>query len=241
MTLAIDEETQTLVFGLEGRDLAPFLMPYKFAVDEMTTKIEILRQEFVHLHDYNPIEHVESRIKSPRGIIAKARRLGCPPDLDVMGSRIHDIAGVRVVCSFESDVYTTFDLLGSQVDVTVVEVEDYIAAPKPNGYRSLHAIVEVPVFMATGERAVEVELQLRTVAMDFWASTEHKIFYKYGQAVPASLLAELTDAAATAAELDARMQRLHREVASLALEPGTAGRRRSSGATGHPPRSPVRT
>lgn len=206
------------MFGPDGGELAPFLMPYQFAIYEMRTKIDILREEFVHLHDYNPIEHVTARVKNPRGIITKARRLNCPLDLDALRARIHDIAGVRVVCSFESDVYATFDLLSGQPDVTVIEVEDYIAEPKPNGYRSLHAIVEVPVFMATGAREVEVELQLRTVAMDFWASLEHKIFYKYDRDVPAELVAELTDAAVIAAELDHRMQRLHRQVAAASTD-----------------------
>lgn len=192
-----------------------FLMVYKFAIDEVTTKITILREEFEHLHDYNPIEHVNARLKSPESIIDKAVRRGCTLDPAVLRRQVRDIAGVRVTCSFVSDVYTIFDLLTGQNDIEVVEVEDYIASPKPNGYRSLHAIVQVPVFLSTGVEHLPVELQFRTVAMDFWASLEHKIFYKYNRDVPADLLAELTAAADTAAGLDARMQRLHREVAAL--------------------------
>lgn len=195
-----------------SRELALFLMRYRFAIDEITTKVEILRDEFAYVHDYNPIEHVESRVKTPDGIIEKALRRGCPLELEAIAKEIRDIAGVRIVCSFEADVYALFDILRRQTDVTVVEVEDYMANPKPNGYRSLHAIIQIPVFLSSGPQLVDVELQLRTVAMDFWATLEHKIYYKYGRQVPAALLDELTDAATIAAELDARMQRLHREI-----------------------------
>ena len=195
-----------------------FSMVYKFAMDEVTTKINILREEFSHLHDYNPIEHVNARLKNPQSIVAKARRRGCAMTFDGIRDEVRDIAGVRVVCSFVSDVYEIFDMFTSQTDVTVVEVEDYIATPKANGYQSLHAVVKVPVFLSQGAEDVYVEMQFRTVAMDFWASLEHKIFYKYDRDVPPMLLAELREAAETAARLDERMQRLHREV-SLLPEP----------------------
>lgn len=198
------------------RELARFLMLYRFAINEVTTKLEILRDEFTHAHDYNPIEHIKARAKAPEAIIAKAQRIGCPLDLHQIPRHIRDIAGVRVVCSFESDVYAVFEILTRQTDVTVLEVEDYIAEPKPNGYRSLHAIIQIPVFLSSGPEDVEVELQIRTVAMDFWASLEHKIYYKYGRQVPTGLLDELRDAASTAAELDERMQRLHREITAIA-------------------------
>lgn len=195
-----------------NRELTRFLMVYKFAIDEVTTKLGILREEFTHLHDYNPIEHVAARLKSPDSIAAKAQRLGTELTLDAIGSTILDIAGVRVTCSFVSDVYTIFSMLAEQSDVTVVEVEDYIAEPKPNGYQSLHAIVEVPVFLSDGPVTVPVELQLRTVAMDFWASLEHKIYYKYDRTVPDELLQELRDTADIAAQLDARMEALHQQI-----------------------------
>src|SRR5690606_4686905 len=145
------------------------------AIDEITTKINILREEFGHLHDYNPIEHVNARLKSPQSILQKAKRRGCELSFDDIREHVRDIAGVRVICSFVSDVYTIFDMLTGQDDVTVVDVDDYIAAPKPNGYQSLHATVQVPVFLSGGPEQVYVELQVRTVAMDFWASLEHKI------------------------------------------------------------------
>ena len=187
-------------------------MRYKFGMDEIVTKLNILRDEFAHLHDSSPIEHVSSRVKNPDSILEKMGRKGCEPTFESIAERITDIAGVRVTCSFVSDVYQVLDLLAGQSDVTVIEVRDYIATPKPNGYRSLHALIEVPVFLSDGEVPVLVELQLRTIAMDFWASLEHKIHYKYREDVPASLLDGLRDAAETASELDATMERLHTEV-----------------------------
>ncbi|WP_313356892.1 GTP pyrophosphokinase family protein [Microbacterium sp.] len=188
-----------------------FLREYEFGMREVETKISILRDEFTHMHAYNPIEHVKSRVKTPDSIVEKVARKGIEADFDVIRREITDIAGVRVTCSFVSDVYRLFDLLTQQDDVTVRLVKDYIAEPKPNGYRSLHAIVEVPVFLSTGPVAIPVEVQFRTIAMDFWASLEHKIHYKFDGRVPAHLVQSLTDAAEAAGELDVRMERLHRE------------------------------
>lgn len=189
-----------------------FLQRYKFGMDEVVTKVSILREEFAQNHAYNPIEHVTSRMKSLDGVIAKLRRKGLEPSFEMIRETITDIAGVRVTCSFVSDAYRVFDLLTQQTDLRVLKVKDYIAAPKANGYQSLHAVVEVPVFLSTGTHLVPVEVQFRTIAMDFWASLEHKIYYKYDRRVPQELLDELTDAAVTAAELDSRMERLHREI-----------------------------
>lgn len=189
-----------------------FMLTYRSGINEVTTKLSILSDEFVQVHRYNPIEHVSSRLKSPDSIMDKVLRKGIAPRFDAIGDQIHDIAGVRVTCSFTSDVYRVFDLFSGQSDVTVVEVKDYIAAPKPNGYRSLHAIVDVPIFLSTGQQTARVEVQLRTIAMDFWASLEHKIFYKYRGAVPDGVQASLTEAATTAARLDDAMERLHRDV-----------------------------
>ncbi|MFH8252233.1 GTP pyrophosphokinase family protein [Microbacterium sp. B2969] len=193
-------------------EMQRFLLEYRFGMQEIETKIGILREEFEHTHAYNPIEHVTSRLKSPDSLVDKVARKGIDPDFDTIRARITDIAGVRITCSFVTDVYRLFDLLSHQDDITVLQVKDYIAEPKPNGYQSLHAIVEVPVFLSTGRVAVPVEVQFRTIAMDFWASLEHKIYYKYASQVPEGLLAELKDAADSAAALDHRMQRLHREL-----------------------------
>ncbi|RXZ46183.1 GTP pyrophosphokinase [Agromyces binzhouensis] len=189
-----------------------FMQRYKFGMDEVITKLSILREEFSQAHAYNPIEHISSRLKSLDSVIDKMRRKGVEPSFDAIRSTITDIAGVRVTCSFVSDAYRIAELLTAQEDVRVLEVKDYIAEPKANGYQSLHLIVEVPVFLSTGAHPVAVEVQIRTIAMDFWASLEHKIYYKYDRRVPDGLLDQLTDAARTAAELDARMERLHREV-----------------------------
>ncbi|MGO4535779.1 GTP pyrophosphokinase [Leifsonia sp. 2MCAF36] len=193
-------------------DFARFIMPYKFGIDEISTKVSILREEFAELHDYNPIEHISSRLKSPESIEQKVIRKNCEPSFDAIRDAIHDIAGIRIVCSFVSDVYRVFDLLTAQEDVRTLRVKDYIAHPKPNGYKSLHVIVEVPVFLSEGPVLVPVEIQLRTVAMDFWASLEHKIYYKYDGEVPQGLLRDLTAAAATASQLDVTMEDLHRQV-----------------------------
>ena len=189
-----------------------FLLAYQFGLREVETKITILRDEFHEMHDYNPIEHVSSRVKSPDSIVEKIQRRGIDPDFESVRAHITDVAGIRITCSFVNDVYRLFDLLTAQDDITVREVEDYIATPKGNGYKSLHAILEVPVYLSTGRVDVPVEVQFRTIAMDFWASLEHKIYYKYDRLVPDDLLAELKNAADTAAELDTRMERLHREI-----------------------------
>lgn len=197
-----------------------FMLQYEFGVDELTTKIGILREEFRLLRDYNPIEHVSSRVKTPESIINKIARKGYDPSFDAIRASITDIAGVRVTCSFTSDVYRIADMLTSQADLTIIEVKDYIAEPKPNGYRSLHVLVEVPVFLSDGPVPVNVELQIRTIAMDFWASLEHKIFYKYRDDAPAGVRERLTEAAETAHHLDTVMEDLHNQVHSEADSPG---------------------
>jgi len=203
-------------FPLHLRDLRDqvqrFLLEYEFGLREVETKISILRDEFQEMHEYNPIEHVTSRVKSIDSVLDKIRRKGLTLDLATIRAEITDIAGLRVTCSFAGDVYRLFVLLTRQDDIRVISVKDYIAEPKENGYKSLHAIVEVPVFLSSGRIEVTVEVQFRTIAMDFWASLEHKIFYKYREQVPAGLREELKDAATTAAALDAQMERLHREL-----------------------------
>jgi putative GTP pyrophosphokinase len=196
-------------------DFARLMMSYKFGLDEVMTKVNILKEEFTYIHDYSPIEHVRSRVKSPESILKKAHRKNCPLTVDHIRASISDIAGIRITCSFVEDTYVIRDMLVGQDDITVIEVKDYIAEPKPNGYQSLHLIVEVPVFMSDRVESVRVEIQIRTVAMDFWASVEHKIYYKYDGAVPESLLTELKDAADAVTRLDTKMERLYGEVAKL--------------------------
>jgi len=196
-----------------------FMLEHKFGMDEIVTKLSILRDEFTHLHDYNPIENLSFRLKSIESLFEKMVRKGLvleeEPSFEEIRARVTDIAGVRVTCSFVSDVYRVFELLCAQADVRVVETRDYVATPKPNGYRSLHALVEVPVYLSGGSVPILVEVQFRTIAMDFWASLEHKIYYKYRRDVPQALLDGLHDAADTAFALDATMERLHQEVRGM--------------------------
>lgn len=189
-----------------------FGLMYRFALEEIGTKVNILQEEFRLMHDYNPIEHVVTRVKSARSIIAKAQRKKLPLRLDVIREHIRDIAGIRIICSFVSDIYRISEMIQSQSDVEVVEVKDYIRNPKPNGYRSLHLILKIPVFMSDCTERVFVEMQIRTIAMDFWASLEHKIYYKHDREVPDELREELRLAAETARDLDLRMEALHRRV-----------------------------
>ncbi|MEU5659191.1 GTP pyrophosphokinase family protein [Streptomyces sp. NPDC047737] len=194
------------------KDFQRIQMEHEFAVDEVLTKVSILRKEFLHLHRYNPIEHVGSRVKSPTSILQKVARLGIEPTPEAIRASIHDIAGVRITCSFIADTYRVLEALTFQTDVRVLRIKDYITHPKPNGYKSLHALIEIPVFLSTGPVPVTVEVQVRTIAMDFWASLEHKIYYKYDGSVPAGLVARLTEAAHLAELLDQQMEELHTEV-----------------------------
>ncbi|MBA8817286.1 putative GTP pyrophosphokinase [Microbacterium halimionae] len=215
MTSPIEEEQMTFSAAQlrAARDeMQAFLLEYRFGMQEIETKISILRDEFLNMHDYNPIEHVTSRVKNPDSLVEKITRKGIPADFESVRANILDIAGVRVTCSFVDDTYRLFDLLTAQDDIVVRTVKDYIAEPKENGYKSLHAIIEVPVFLSTGRVDVPVEVQFRTIAMDFWASLEHKIYYKYDRQVPGDLLANLKEAAVAASDLDARMESLHRQV-----------------------------
>ena len=201
------------------RSLARMMLSYKFGLDEVKTKIDILRQEFKYIHEYNPIEDVKWRLKTPESIIKKTRRKGYELSQGVIREHIRDIAGIRITCAFVSDIYRVAGMLMQQPDIEVEEYKDYIQEPKPNGYKSLHMILQIPVFMSDRSEKVFVEVQIRTIAMDFWASLEHKIYYKHEHAkeVPLSLKEELREAAETVAELDAKMARIHQEMQALKL------------------------
>ncbi|NLZ49510.1 MAG: GTP pyrophosphokinase family protein [Clostridiales bacterium] len=195
-------------------ELTRFMMSYKFGLEEVNTKINILQQEFQYIHDYNPIEHVKSRIKTPESILKKVYRKGLELSLSSIKENIQDIAGIRIICSFVSDIYKLSEMLQSQKDIKVLAIKDYIKNPKPNGYQSLHLILQVPVFMSDRMEEVCVEVQIRTIGMDFWASLEHKIYYKYNKKVPEKLLQDLKEAAETVNQLDHKMERINREVTS---------------------------
>ena len=164
------------------------------------------------IHDYNPIEHVSTRVKSSESIFLKIQKKGLPPTIDAIRDNIRDIAGVRITCSFVEDIYKVSEMLHNQSDIEIVDVKDYIADPKENGYQSLHLIIKIPIFMSDRMEMVYTEVQIRTIAMDFWASLEHKIYYKYNKDMPDHIYNELKDAALQAAELDRKMERLNKEI-----------------------------
>jgi putative GTP pyrophosphokinase len=191
------------------------LLIYKFALDEINTKIRILNEEFTLTHNHNPIEHVKSRLKKPDSIIEKLERKGLELTQYNMENYMSDIAGVRISCSFISDIYMIYELLKQQDDIHIIEIKDYIKNPKPNGYKSFHMIIEIPIFLASETKRVKVEIQIRTVAMDFWASLEHKIFYKYDKKVPKAIIESLNEASATVNSLDYKMEMIRDQVEQL--------------------------
>ena len=188
---------------------------YEAAIREIRTKLEILDLEFQMMHSRNPIHHMHSRLKTFPSAIDKMKRKGLPITIADMTEALTDIAGVRVVCSYIDDVYAVAELLTRQDDIHILRIRDYIKSPKDNGYRSLHLIVEVPVFLREGKTFVPVEIQLRTIAMDMWASLEHQLRYKGLTDVPADISAELQVAADDLAGLDQRMESIHRRVSLL--------------------------
>ncbi|GGA47058.1 GTP pyrophosphokinase [Psychrobacillus lasiicapitis] len=194
------------------KNMTRLMLVYKFALAELETKIEILQEEFLMIHEYNPIEHTSSRLKSPESIMKKLGRKGKEISVNSIRENVKDIAGLRITCSFISDIYQIYEMLQNQSDLKILNVKDYIQNPKNNGYKSLHLLLEIPVFMSDCKELVTVEVQIRTIAMDFWASLEHKIFYKYDQFVPEKLLKELKEAADSAYALDQKMERLHNEI-----------------------------
>lgn len=193
------------------------LLVYKFAVEEIKTKLNILDEEFGNIHDYNPIEHIRYRVKKPDSIIEKLHRLGLEPTIENAKANIFDIAGIRILCAFSADIYNVVDLLSKQADVKVVEIKDYIKDPKENGYRSLHLHIEYPVYLSSGPVPTRVEIQFRTIAMDFWASIEHKIYYKYRDKAPGAIQDKLKDCADMISKLDSRMYKIKEAIENLEL------------------------
>ena len=193
---------------------------YQAALTEVKTKLDILNEEFRVRYSRNPIHHMESRIKAPASVAKKLERKGFQPTPENAVQHLMDIAGIRVVCAYRDDVYTIAQLLTSQDDIRLLRSRDYIREPKANGYRSLHLIVEIPVVLSTGKQYLPVEVQIRTIAMDFWASLEHRIRYKVEFDVPEDLNRELFDAAQRIAEVDEDMQRIHDRMMTLAASSG---------------------
>ena len=187
-------------------------MLYEAALKEVNTKLEILNSEFKLDHQYNPIEHITSRIKTPESIAKKLKHNNREITLENVVEHIHDIAGIRVICSFTSDIYRIADLIADQKDIKVLKVKDYIKFPKDNGYKSYHMIVAVPVFLSDKTIETKVEIQIRTIAMDFWASLEHKIYYKFEGNAPEYIREELKECSYIVAYLDEKMLSINEEV-----------------------------
>ncbi len=192
-----------------------FMMMYNCAIKEVQTKFEILNDELSTMHNRNPIEMIKSRIKSPESIIEKLYRKDLPVNIESVLENINDVAGIRVICSFIDDIYEVAHMLQSQDDIKLIEVKDYIKNPKENGYRSYHMIMEVPVFFTNRKQNMRVEVQLRTIAMDFWASLEHKMRYKKDIANAEEISAELKLCADIIAKTDNKMQNINKRLSNL--------------------------
>lgn len=188
---------------------------YSSALKSINTKIEILNNEFIQLYNYNPIEHITSRLKTPASIVKKLQNDGREVTIENMVEHLNDIAGIRIICSFMSDIYPIADMIARQADITVLHVKDYIRYPKSNGYKSYHMVVTIPVYLTDGKRDTKVEIQIRTIAMDFWASLEHKIAYKFEGNPPDYLEAELKACADMVDGLDKKMFSLNQTIMEI--------------------------
>lgn len=196
--------------GIESWNTTIFL--YNSALKEVKTKVEILNDEFQQVHQYNPIEYVKARIKTPESIVKKLKRYGKETSIENMINYINDIAGIRIVCSFTSDIYKLAEMIGKQKDLTVVSVKDYIKNPKESGYKSYHMLVTIPIFMSDRTVNTKVEIQIRTMAMDFWASLEHKIYYKFEGNAPDYISRDLRECSEIVSMLDAKMLQLNEAI-----------------------------
>ncbi|MDE6726603.1 MAG: GTP pyrophosphokinase family protein [Oscillospiraceae bacterium] len=188
---------------------------YESAIREVKTKLEILDSEFRTKYAYNPIHHIEDRLKSPKSIFEKLRRKDKAFSVESAKNNLYDIAGVRVICNYIDDIYTVADLLTAQDDVKLVTRKDYIREPKPNGYRSLHLVIQTPVYLSEAKEQVFVEVQIRTIAMDFWASLEHELKYKTDNEVSAELAERLKQCAETIAATDSEMQEIYKTLQEI--------------------------
>lgn len=185
---------------------------YNAALKEISTKIDILNDEFQHIYHYTPIEHIKSRIKTPTSIVNKLKKNGYETSVENMVRHVNDIAGIRIICSFTSDIYLIADMITKQSDLKVVSVKDYITHPKVSGYQSYHILVTVPIHLTQGIMDTIVEIQIRTIAQDFWASLEHKIYYKFEGNAPDYIRRELQECANIVSNLDRRMLSLNEKI-----------------------------
>ena len=204
------EITEEVTEGIDSWKTMMFL--YNSALKEVGTKLEILNDEFVHIHNYNPIEYIKSRLKTPDSIVKKLKKGGYESTIENMVTYVKDIAGIRIVCSFTSDIYKLAEMIGRQNDLTVISVKDYMKHPKESGYKSYHMIVSVPIFLSNRVVDTKVEIQIRTIAMDFWASLEHKIYYKFEGNAPEYISRDLRECAEIVSNLDAKMLSLNQAI-----------------------------
>jgi len=210
--LSVADDATSEWIQKKTKELRTLMMYYKCAMMEIETKFNVLNEEYSLEYDRNPISTIKTRLKSPQSIRAKMQAKGVPVTPDTVEETLNDIAGVRVICSFPEDVYTLAEALLKQDDVILIEKKDYIANPKPNGYRSLHMIVAIPIFLAHEKHLIKVEIQLRTIAMDFWATLEHQLRYKKDYDITEEMAAEMFECAELSATLDARMDKLRKSV-----------------------------
>ena len=214
MMETVDEETLEWA-QKASKEFAKRMSYFKCAMLEVETRFHVLNEEYILEHERTPVNSIKSRLKTLPSLREKLERKGIPFDLEIMEERLDDIAGVRIICSFPEDVYTMAEAFLSQEDIELIQKKDYIQYPKANGYRSLHLIVAIPVHLADGKRMTKVEIQLRTIAMDFWASLEHQLRYKQNNQFTEEMAAELFECAQLSAALDLRMDKLRKSVREL--------------------------
>ena len=210
----VEKECLAEVLSMENPEflleqMYPFMQlmsKYRCALMEVETKLNVLNEEFAMEHNRNPFESIKSRIKKPKSIWEKLERKGFPISVESIEENLNDIAGIRVICSFQDDIYAIAKMLTQQDDIILIEAKDYIKNPKPNGYRSLHLILDIPIFLAEEKKHMRVEVQFRTIAMDFWASLEHKLKYKKNIENPTMIMEELKECAEIISATDKRMQ-----------------------------------
>lgn len=207
------------IFYNEADEWARAMFLYDSALKELNTRLDIWNKEFKLIHQYNPIEHVTSRIKSPQSIAKKMRKRDLELTIRNIMDYVNDIAGIRIICSFTADIYRIADLLEEQADIKILKIKDYIQHPKENGYMSYHMIVAVPVALSSGVVDTKVEIQIRTIAMDFWASLEHKIYYKFEGKAPSHIRRELKECADLVSFLDRKMLSINEEVRMFSEHP----------------------
>lgn len=194
------------------KDFSKLMAYYNCAMMEVETKLRVLNEEFSVIKERNPIQSIKCRLKTPESILEKLSRREFEMSLSSMEENLNDVAGVRIICPFEADVYAIAHSLTQQDDVNLLQEKDYIKNPKPNGYRSLHLIVEVPIYLAESKKNIKVEIQIRTIAMDFWATLEHQLRYKKNNNLSEQISQELLECAAISKELDRMMDGLRKEV-----------------------------